>query len=754
MSARRTLPALATAIVPVAVAVVLALPLVLLHSTYRAVYPLFLLAGVAVRALGGRVAQVVALILAIVLGPLVWHLGSDGGAAEMFAVAHDAGADGIAEYVRNFVFAPAPIRAWLLLACLVLLGFAVAELARSTVPRVISWGATPAARIATAVLATGVAVLLALPLVSTRAGEVRHAWLSAVRARDDDRQFVADVDAGLPRLDRSRLVSRRDVDVVLYVGESTSRWDWSLYGYPRPTAAALDSGLARNRMVAFTHALALPRSGDAPADGLSSLPFLYHAQGDLVVPLVQTLARAGVRTVWLNGTRTPWAADTALTGAMRIASTARYDSELLSPLREVLDDAAGRQLVVFESHAGRFPWCRNIPAERRGRWNDWMARLPDAAIWGDGLPRRAALDCYDSAMRQAATTLRGAMLLVDRAVRPTVLVYVANRGEDAWGLVRGADVARSPRVTDVPLVVYANASFMARHAELIASARRHRDDVVVTSWLHDALLDLFDLSTAAGAPAFQQRLSVFGSRFDPRAAGAAPALAARDTVFCTHRANSLFKYLEGIQAHDCAEMDVVVNEGGSQAFVYHPPVSNPGLPLYDLLARAGIPKRGLWLDVKTMSERNAPALLANLSAIVPAPVRPRVLVETSNDGLARSPAARAFGDSGFVLSYYLPTDLGCVCKRAGDAPCSRETERLVHMLDGGAFRGVSFDARGRTLAREIQKRISPRPVLNAWTPMDRCPNGERAAPLDQPALDTLRSEVQKYLVRMPSSFTH
>jgi hypothetical protein len=67
---------------------------------------------------------------------------------------------------------------------------------------------------------------------------------------------------------------------------------------------------------------------------------------------------------------------------------------------------------------------------------------------------------------------------------------------------------------------------------------------------------------------------------------------------------------------------------------------------------------------------------------------------------------------------------------------------------------VSFDARGRTLARAIRERISPRPVLNAWTPMDRCPNGERAAPLGQPALDTLRGEVQKYLVRMPSSFTH
>jgi hypothetical protein len=753
MKARRTLPALTAPIAAVVLAVALAVPLVLLHGAYRALYPLLLLAGLAVRVLGGRFAQGVTLVLAVALAPIVWHLGLEGGAAELFAVAHDTGADGLAEYARNFVYAPAPMRAWLVLPCLILLGFFSAEIARWTLRRVVGPGAAPAVRVAAGV-AAGVAALLAVPLVTTRAREVRHAWLSAVRARDDERNFLARVDAALAHLERTPLASRRDVDVVLYVGDATSRWNWSLYGYPRATTAALDSGLARNRMIAFTRAVAPSPSGDAPADGLSSLPFLFQARGDLVVPLVPTLGRAGVRTVWLNGAQSPWPADSAITGAARLASATRYDKGLLTPLREALDDGSGRQLVVVESHAGRFPWCANIAPERRGRWDDWMAHLPNAAIWGDGLPRRAALDCYDDAMRAAATTLRGAMQLVDRAARPTVLVYVANRGEDAWGMLRGGDVAHSPRVTDVPLVVYANASFMARHAELLATARRHRDDVVTTSWLHDALLDLFDVRTKAGTPALDPRLSVFDTRFDPRAGGAAPALAAADSVICTHRANSLFKYLEGMQAHDCAEMDVVVDDAGTSAFVYHPPTSNPRLPFYDLLAHAGVPRRGMWLDVKTLNERNAPAFLAKLSALVPAPARGRVLVETSNDGLARSPAARAFGDSGFVLSYYLPTDVGCICTRGGSSQCSRETERLVQMLDGAAFRGVSFDARGRTLARTIQSRISPRPVLNAWTPMDRCANGDRATPLDPPALDTLRRQVQKFLVRMPSDFTH
>src|SRR5689334_8583575 len=140
MSARRTLPALTGAIATVALAVALAVPLVLLHGTYRALYPLLLLTGVAVRALGGRAAESVALVLAVVLAPVVWHLGLEGGAAEMFAVAHDIGAEGMAEYARNLVFAPAPIRAWFILPCLILLGFVAAEMARWTIRRLTGSG--------------------------------------------------------------------------------------------------------------------------------------------------------------------------------------------------------------------------------------------------------------------------------------------------------------------------------------------------------------------------------------------------------------------------------------------------------------------------------------------------------------------------------------------------------------------------------------------------------------------------------------
>jgi hypothetical protein len=284
----------------------------------------------------------------------------------------------------------------------------------------------------------------------------------------------------------------------------------------------------------------------------------------------------------------------------------------------------------------------------------------------------------------------------------------------------------------------------------------------------DAVLDAFGVA----APQVDRRLSLFDASYDPRAAdsatlastGVARELERRARLeaqsggrFCTHRGNTLLKYLEGKARYDCVEMDVVLDtsaRGDGPAFVYHPPVVNPGLPLYDLLTRAGVPRLGLWLDVKNLNERNAPGFLARLSALVPPDRRGGVLIESSNDTLAESPVLRAIADSGFVPSYYLPTDLGCVCLRSTGGECARAMARLTPELRGGAFRGLSFDARGRVLARALRANLTPQPVLNTWTPMDRCADGSRATPLADQARDSLLGEVQKYLIRMPSAFEY
>jgi glucan phosphoethanolaminetransferase (alkaline phosphatase superfamily) len=754
-------------------AALLAALLVIARAPFWPLYPLAVLSGALARVYGGRIAQLFLLLAASAVGPFAWRLAGARGAAEGVMVLEDAGVAGVIEYIREFVLVGLPRRAWLLLPCALLLGIVIGSLAMRHSARV-AWIDSPRRRWLAITALAVLALAVATPRMRLRTWEARNAWATERRARDDDRRFATSIDAGLPSLDRTPLVGRNDLDVVLYIGESATRWNWRLYGYPRETNAGLASGVAPERLVVFTDAVTSHDTAAArwPASGLSLLPFLYRRSVSGVVPLAHTLGRAGIRTTWLGNPNKPWSYSDAITGGRPVAAHGvQYDGDLIPLLRSALSRApSSGRLFVLDTYAGHFPWCRGIPSESVVHWDDWMGHLPDLAIWGSGIPYRTALDCYDSAMRYTSVTIDSAMRVVDRSVRPAILLYVANRGEDVWDQAGHYGESRTARETDVPLLVYGNAALAQRFPDLLANARQHRDARVASARLYEALLDLFGVAAADSSQTFDRRLSVFDAAYDSRADSVTPGSREPvDTVrhasnegpsggtLCAHRSNSLFKYLEGKAAYNCVELDVVLDSGSrgdGEAFVYHPPVANPGLPLYEMLERTGVPRLGLWLDVKNLTDRNLPPMLARLSALVPAELRGRVVVETSELTLSRSAAARALGDSGFVLSYYLPTDLGCECARSMGGECAREISRLRRAIDGGEFRSLSFDARGRQLARAVQDSVTPRPVLNAWTPMDRCANGDAPTPLTESARDSLLREVRKFLVRLPSVFTY
>ncbi|HET6583113.1 MAG TPA: hypothetical protein VFG69_06695 [Nannocystaceae bacterium] len=754
---------------PALLGALLLVPIVVLRAPLWPFYPLVFLCGVVARARGGRSLQLLLPLIAALLGPFALFVTGASGAADLATVLHEFGVRALGEYVRQYVLAGTPLRAWLLLPSVLLLGYVAADLARFVLART----GVPRHVVRNTLLGLLFgALVFALPRVRLRLSEARQAWRLADRARDDDRHFLARASAEIPALDRTPLVARGDVRVVLIVGSSASRWDWSLYGYPRATNAPIASAADTSRLVLFTRAEVPPSADDAPTStGLSSLRFLYRRDGDRVVPLMHTLARAGIATTWLRSGIASSRDGDALTGSD--VRDAADDAELVPLLRSTLAGSNGSRLVVLESRAGRYPWCGTLAPTAREEWNDWLAGLRDVAIWGNGRPHRAALDCYDAAMRHASEEIASAIRVVDVATEPTLLLYVPARGADAWSSSGPAASARDPRVTDVPMLVYANGAFATRYPGALEGARQNRDARIAASSVHDAVLDAFGISPD-GAGAFAASNSVLDESFDassdssalatlPLVPGDSADLARDSTVvqsvgrLCAHRDNSVLKYLEGRATYHCVELDVVLDSttrGDGPAFVFHPPTPDPGLPLYELLARAGVPRYGMWLDVKNLTARNAPHFLARIAALVPPALRTRVIVETGNRALAGSAAAAAIADSGFVFSYYLDTELGCICSRATNPGCEDRIRQLAEELNGGSFTGLSFDARGRAVARALLERIAPRPVLNTWTPMDRCENGSRAQPLDPPARDSLLDDVQKYLVQMRSAFTY
>jgi hypothetical protein len=715
-----------------------------------------------------------------VLGPLVWHLGAPQVVGPTLSAAYDAGWIGAVDYARQFVPAATPRRAWVLLPYVALLGMVLAGAlerrrvvlarhARRLAPRAVELAGRHgrAARLLLGLFLVTVATACAAAGAKRGWWQARDAWAREAAAHRQERQLFEEIRAGRPRIDRLRLAARPDLRVVLYLGESTTKWNWSLYGYPRLTNAPLAAHAASGRLLWLSDAVVPDAPPGAPAEGLAALRFLYQRNGDGLVALTHVLAAAGVPTTWLANPAKQWAYDSAITGdprpgTPRAGSGRFYDDALLPQLRSELARPGGARFLVLDTYAGHFAYCANVPARKIVQWDDWMSRLNDVAIWGRSRSDRGALDCYDSAMRYASENIRQALLAADASPKPILFIYVPDHGEDVWRQMSPYSAERSMQQREVPVLLYFNREYAHRYPRLIINARANRDRAFSTAWLYDGILDAFGVTGDSASILYDSRRSIFASAFDPDSGYALGDRAERhpDEVrqvrrrygagssLCGHRANSLFKYLQAKALLGCTEVDVVLQDtrAGPRAFVFHPTTRNTGLDLYELIRHAGVPASGMWLDVKNLTEQDAPVLLQRLGTVIPPGRRSRILIETDNGSLVRSPAARAVADSGYVLSYYLPTDTLVACSRVFDPRCEDLSRQMARGLDGGAFGSLSFDARGAAMAGEIRARMASHPMLNTWA----FPGDWPTAPGDL----ALLGRVGKYLVELGAGFDY
>ena len=211
---------------------------------------------------------------------------------------------------------------------------------------------------------------------------------------------------------------------------------------------------------------------------------------------------------------------------------------------------------------------------------------------------------------------------------------------------------------------------------------------------------------------------------------------------CAHRSNNIPKYRAATQLFHCIEFDVVLDPPtGGPAAVYHPPAENDhGLTLDFLLANEDLPRGRIWLDVKDLSDDNWERFLDQLVSHIPMERRGDTIIETGWSDASVREAAAAFRGSGFIFSYYLPTEPAIECGDASSRMCDDlRTEVLLTASMG--FSHLSFDARAQAFVQSIRDRLPASMRLLTWDISGKWPQ-----------MDLIR-EVDVYIVRFPSPFS-
>ena len=278
------------------------------------------------------------------------------------------------------------------------------------------------------------------------------------------------------------------LNIIAYIGESTSRLHWSLYGYPRPTTKSLDKYEGKGELIKFeniysSHSHTSPSLLEAlsiDADFVDNLHNIQPIENKRRVSLVDVLIKGGIKThlysnqgssgtwnmassiIFKNAILKKFSSTKILGNAADIDKNKPYDHVFLDDFLLYLKDTpkVQKNFVVFHSYAGHGPYERNIPINYREIIDDYYEGITDSGIFGEAknIATLENLESYDSVMRYISDNLTKVLNVVDTINKPTVLVYFSDHGESVFS-GKGHDSSRYTwEMTAVPFLLYFNES--------------------------------------------------------------------------------------------------------------------------------------------------------------------------------------------------------------------------------------------------------------------------------------------------------
>jgi hypothetical protein len=318
-----------------------------------------------------------------------------------------------------------------------------------------------------------------------------------------------------------------EVDLLVYIGESTSMLHMGVYGYPRDTTPQLsrllatDPGLVRFSSVLSTHthtAWSLLEALSLPVGKPQDYRPINHRRR---TPVVDALAGAGVATSLVSnqGMTGTWnqaspiifgriprtfSVNNALLGNAEWKQTRPWDDAFLrqAAIPALEAGKARKNVVFFHSYAGHGQYLEHIPPEFRNPVDSLMTTLSKRAVLGEVNESPAEIDAYDSAVRYIDHTVGGAMQHAAGRTRPTIVLYFADHGDSVL-TGRGHDSLRFVHeMARVPFLVYFNEAARKARPQLhrtyqeLASSKQ----ISTLAQLPTVLFDLLGLQLDGSGP--------------------------------------------------------------------------------------------------------------------------------------------------------------------------------------------------------------------------------------------------------------
>lgn len=604
---------------------------------------------------------------------------------------------------------------------------------------------------------------VALVLAMLLGGHMGLAY-SAYRGFESSRDYVRSIQASFAE-PVSGMGQAADVDLMVYVGESTSTINMSLYGYPLKTTPLLDAlhaqdlGFLRfdpvrstqsHTSVSLLRALSVPSPLGTPQQqwGLGSV-----------------LANAGVKAKLfsvqpLTGSFATFSKFIFAGMDFDLNADDRYKGNMTAPTakdHELIPQVLARSgVTVFHSYAGHANYLDLIDMALSHAVSRPAMDMPGLVGAGfSSLDKAMVQDVqdYDRAMTYIDRNVEQVMRGVQSRSKPAVVLYFSDHGASVYSK-RGHESSKYiDEMTTVPFVMYFNAAYRAKYPEVFAryQAAAQRDDLKLLDQIVPTVLDvlrieskhpltvptmaqsrayphlvIMERDTLQGPSSLDFRYDEANGLSEQKFAGGTPEPTwtwmindkyKKENTICYHRADSFAKALRAASVAGCIEFDLVVE--GDKLSIYHPPAVATGFEVEHMFAIASHRKNKLWIDSKNLNEPTACQTLQKYLCQNRSRVG-EIFVEFPAESVARvdelRSCAMSMKEMGVRTSYYVPTHWLVPCAQdpvKNKAACASLHADVKTAMQSGLFTDLSFDFLGYPAMQKVEgaKKFS----WNTWT---------------------------------------
>ncbi|NUU67599.1 phosphoethanolamine transferase CptA [Enterobacteriaceae bacterium BIT-l23] len=286
--------------------------------------------------------------------------------------------------------------------------------------------------------------------------------------------------------------------LVLVIGESTQRDRMSLYGYPRKTTPELDALRASDPNLTVFNDVVTSRPYTIEILQ-QALTFADEKNPDLYLTkpsLMNMMKQAGYKTFWITNQQTMTERNTMLTvfsrqtdkqfymNQQRTQSAREYDTNVLAPFKQVLDDPAPKKFIVVHLLGTHIKYKYRYP-DNWGKFDGDTQNVPP----GLSSDRLESYNDYDNANLYNDHVL--ASLINDyKATDPNgFLLYFSDHGEEVYDTpphnIQGRNESQPTRhMYNVPFILWRSEKWQAAHPRDLSGDvnRKYSSSELIHTW--------------------------------------------------------------------------------------------------------------------------------------------------------------------------------------------------------------------------------------------------------------------------------